>query len=243
MIFSKETHAFYVFLLFYTKQIKSKECSLIQLNFKLLEKNQKVHFMKHTYLKKIFIAFGVILSVHLTAQKESSFKIPKQYSLEFGYRNVFSVIDRTNILPENSATNGYGFLFDYAWQLGGLTGKKPAIFLSVPIGYTVLLPDNYISQRASMLNYGWAIRHELAKNKVFTPFVGYGLFLNTLKIQGVEGGIMGHQTQFDLGTNFNTSSKLKLFAKIQYSYTSYPKPEHNKRLHYQYFDVRVGVRY
>jgi opacity protein-like surface antigen len=106
-----------------------------------------------------------------------------------------------------------------------------------------LLPDNNISQRASMLNYGWAIRHELTKNKVFTPFVGYGLFLNTLKIQDVEGGIMGHQTQFDFGTDYKISSKLKLFAKLQYSYTSYPKPEHDKRLHYQFLDVRVGVRY
>jgi opacity protein-like surface antigen len=78
---------------------------------------------------------------------------------------------------------------------------------------------------------------------VFTPFVGYGLFLNTLKIQDVEGGIMGHQTQFDFGTDYKISSKLKLFAKLQYSYTSYPKPEHDKRLHYQFLDVRVGVRY
>ncbi len=192
---------------------------------------------------KILILSIFFITADLFAQHEVTFKIPKQYSLEFGYRNVFSVIDRTGILPENKTTNGYGFLLDYAWQLGGLNSKKPAIYLSIPIGYTVLMPDNNLSQRATMLNYGWATRHELAKNKPFTPFVGYGLFLNTLKIKGVEGGIMGHQTQFDLGADFKTSSKLKYFAKLQYSYTSYPKPEHDKRLHYQYFDVRVGVRY
>ena len=192
---------------------------------------------------KILILSIFFITANLFAQKETNFKIPKQYSLEFGYRNVFSVIDRTNILPANNATHGYGFLLDYAWQLGGLYGKKPAIYLSIPIGYTVLIPDNNLSQRATMLNYGWATRHELAKNKPFTPFVGYGLFINTLKIKGVEGGIMGHQTQFDFGADFKTSSRVKYFAKLQYSYTSYPKPEHDKRLHYQYFDVRVGVRY
>ena len=192
---------------------------------------------------KILLFFLIIIPALSHSQETATFKIPKQYSLEFGYRNVFSVIDRTGILPENKAANGYGFLFDYAWQLSGFSARKPAIFLSVPIGYTVLMPDNNLSQRATMLNYGWAIRHELAKNKPVTPFVGYGLFLNTLKIDGVSGGIMGHQTQFDLGVNFKTAGRLRYFAKMQYSYTSYPKPEHDKRLHFQYFDVRVGVRY
>lgn len=200
--------------------------------------------MRYQSHHKILILSIFFIAVNLFAQNEPvTFKIPKQYSLEFGYRNVFSVIDRSGILPENNATNGYGFLFDYAWQLSGFSAKKPAIFLSVPIGYTVLTPENNLSQRANMLNYGWAIRHELSKNKPLTPFVGYGLFLNTLKINGIDGGIMGHQTQFDLGMNLNTSSRLKYFAKIQYSYTSYPKQEHDKRLHYQYFDLRVGVRF
>gem|GEM_PF-3350410 len=62
--------------------------------------------------------------------------------MEFGYRNLFSLIDNANALPAKLATQGYGFLFDYAWQLSGLNKKRPAVYLTVPIGYTVLLPYN-----------------------------------------------------------------------------------------------------
>jgi len=191
-----------------------------------------------------FLIFSLcFITFVAVSQEKSTFKIPKQYSLELGYRNVFSVIDRSNIMGENYATNGYGFLLDYAWQLSGFDGKKPAVYLSVPIGYTIMMPDNVNSNQISMLNYGWTVRHELTKGHKMTPFVGYGLLLNTLKLKDVAGGVMGHQTQFELGTNFNTKSRLKYFAKIQYSYTSYPQLEKENRLHLQYFDVRVGVRY
>jgi hypothetical protein len=171
-------------------------------------------------------------------------KVPKQYSLEFGYRNLFSVIDNSPIAPFlNSATHGYGFLFDYAWQLSGLNKKRPAVFLSVPIGYSVVFADNNLSKNISLLNYGWTVRHELAVNKPIVPFVGYGLLLNTLKINGTLGGVMGHQTQFEGGLNFNTKTKLKYFAKIQYSYTSFPKLGVKERIHFQFADIRVGVRF
>ncbi|HRZ98179.1 MAG TPA: hypothetical protein P5084_11535 [Paludibacter sp.] len=197
--------------------------------------------------KNIFYSFLIIsiflLSSTLSAQEKIIYKAPKQISFEGGYRYVLPIVDHSNVLGGNSATNGYGFLFDYAWQLGGLNGKKPGIFLSVPMGYTIMLPDNNESKRVSMLNYGWTIRHELTKNKLFTPFLGYGLLLNTLKIKGTDGGVMGHQTQFELGTNLNTNTRLKYFAKIQYSYTSYPKLEDDKRMHFQFVDVRVGARF
>ncbi len=171
-------------------------------------------------------------------------KVPKQYSLEFGYRNLFSVIDNSTVNPyTNSATHGYGFLFDFAGQLCGFTKKRPAVFLTVPLGYAVLLPDNAASKRISMLNYGWTTRHEFGVDRPLTPFVGYGLLLNTLKIAGTEGGVMGHQTQFEGGVNFKTKSHLKYFAKIQYSYTSYPKLGARERIHLQYADFRVGVRF
>jgi len=171
-------------------------------------------------------------------------KVPKQYSLEFGYRNLFSVIDNSGITPYvNSATHGYGFLFDYAWQLSGLNKKRPAVFLTVPMGYTVLLPDNASSKRISLLNYGWTTRHEFGVDKHITPFVGYGLLLNTLKIDGTPGGVMGHQTQFEGGINLNTKSRLKYFAKVQYSYTSFPKLGVRERIHLQFADVRFGVRF
>jgi len=171
-------------------------------------------------------------------------KVPKQYSLEFGYRNLFSVIDKSLDAPYvNSASHGYGFLFDYAWQLSGLNKKRPAVFLTVPMGYAVIFPDNSTSKRISMLNYGWTTRHEFGVDKPFTPFVGYGLLLNTLKIDGTPGGVMGHQTQFEGGVNFKTKSRIKYFAKIQYSYTSYPKLGVRERIHLQYADFRVGLRF
>lgn len=169
-------------------------------------------------------------------------KVPKQYSLEFGYRNLFSVIDHSNSYS-NSATHGYGFLFDYAWQLSGLNKKRPAVYLSVPMGYAVIFADDNASKRISLFSYGWTTRHEFGVNKSVTPFVGYGLLLNTLKIKGTSGGVMGHQTQFEGGFNFKTNYKLKYFAKIQYSYTSFPKLGAKERIHFQFADLRVGVRF
>jgi len=171
-------------------------------------------------------------------------KVPKQYSFEFGYRNVFSVIDHAPVgAYTNSARHGYGFLFDYAWQLSGLNKKRPAVFISVPLGYTVVMADDAASKNISFLSYGWTVRHELARNKKVTPFVGYGLLLNTLKIQDTPGGVMGHQTQFDLGMNIKSKWKLRYFAKIEYSYASFPKLGVKERMHFQFADLRVGVRF
>jgi len=192
-----------------------------------------------------FLFFNTLflISTTLTAQEKASYKVPKQLSIEGGYRYMLPVIDNSNVLQGNSATNGYGFLFDYGWQVSGLNGTKPAIYLTVPMGYTVVMPDNLLSKQISMLNYGWTVRHELNKNKKFTPFAGYGLLLNTLKIKGTDGGVMGHQTQFELGANLNTNSRLKYFGKIQYSYTSYPRLNDDKRMHFQFFDLRIGARF
>lgn len=199
--------------------------------------------MNKIIFKPIFISLILLSPVFLFAQKDTTFyKVPKQISIEGGYRYVFSVIDRSASPLVNSASSGYGFLIDYGWKLSGLNNKKPGIFLTVPMGYTVMLPDNSASKRVSMLNYGWTMRHELNVNKTITPFLGYGLLLNTLSVDGTDGGVMGHQTQFEVGANFNTKTKLKYFAKLQYSYTSYPKLNDSKRIHFQYFDLRFGVR-
>ncbi len=206
-------------------------------------------------MKKIFILSIITLGLtlysnNLAAQETMISKVPKQISFEAGYRNVFTLIDKSAIsflnptsTGMNEATHGYGFLFDYAWKLSGLDGKKPAIFITVPIGYTVMMPDNSASKSLSMLNYGWTVRHELACNKKVVPFVGYGLLLNTLKIDGTEGGVMGHQTQFEGGVNLNTNSRLKYFAKLQCSYTSFPKLGAKERIHFMFADLRVGVRF
>ncbi len=183
-------------------------------------------------------------TISLSAQNENKLvKVPHQISFETGYRNVFSLIDNSTAINGNSATHGIGALLDYGWQVSGLNGQKPAVYLTVPIGYTKMFADNPASKDISMLNYGWTVRHNLNRDKKFTPFVGYGLLLNTLKIDDTVGGVMGHQTQFELGTNLNTKTRIKYFAKFQYSYTSYPRLNDSKRIHFQFLDLRIGARF
>jgi len=193
--------------------------------------------------KLSLFAFLILFSANtIFAEDVKPSKAPKQYSLEAGYRNVFYVTDKSNLFG-NNYSHGYGYLFDYAWQLSGIDGKKPSAFISVPIGYSVMVPNNANYKQISMLNYGWTVRHELSRNSKLTPFLGYGLLLNTLKQEGILGGVMGHQTQFDFGANFNTSSRLKYFAKIECSYTSYPKLGATERIHFMFTDLRIGLRF
>ncbi|MEA4936121.1 MAG: hypothetical protein VB102_05685 [Paludibacter sp.] len=191
--------------------------------------------MKKSIFTIIILALCII---NIQAQQNVFKKVPKQYSFEFGYRNLFAY---SNITMNN--THGYGALFDYAWQLSGFDGKKNASYISVPIGYTVLLPNDKLSKQISMLNYGWTVRHELTRNKRTVPFIGYGLLLNNMRIEDREGSVFGHQTQFDLGLNINTNSKLIYFAKIEYSYTSYPRFDEPERIRMHYADLRVGIRF
>lgn len=189
---------------------------------------------KKTTLILLLIAVNVIVM----AQQTFISKVPKQYSFEFGYRNLFA---QSNFV--NQSTHGYGMLFDYAWQLSGLDGKKSPVYLSVPLGYTVLMPDNPESKSVHMLNYGWTVRHDLSRGHKWTPFVAYGLLLNNMRITDTEGSLFGHQTQFDLGVNMNTSGRLKYYAKIEYSYTSYPRFNESERIRLHYADLRIGVRF
>ena len=186
----------------------------------------------------LIFTFILISSVLFPTQSQTFKKVPKQYSLEIGPRNLFS---HSNITLNNSM--GFGGLFDYAWQLSGFDGTKNASFISVPMGYTILPGNDAATERISMLNYGWTVRHELARNKKMIPYVGYGLFLNDLKIKGTEGSVFGHQTEFDFGLNFNTRTRLKYFVKLQYSYTSYPRFNEPERIKLHYADIRLGVRF
>jgi hypothetical protein len=188
-------------------------------------------------MKKYFSIFTLLLLTTLVLNAQIS-KVPKQYSFEMGYRNHFSTINYPN-----EAMHGYGFLLDYAWQLSGLDGTKPKVFLSVPMGYTIVMPVDDLNKKMSMLNYGWTVRHELKKKGDIMPFVGYGLFLNNMKFNGTSGSVTGHQTQFEFGYNFHIKTRLQYFAKIQYSYSSYPQLGSKERIHMQYADLRVGLRF
>lgn len=186
----------------------------------------------------LIFTFILISSVLFPTHAQTFKKVPKQYSFEIGPRYLFS---HSNITLNNSM--GFGGLFDYAWQLSGFDGTKNASFISVPMGYTILPGNDAATERISMLNYGWTVRHELARNKKMIPYVGYGLFLNDLKIKGTEGSVFGHQTEFDFGLNFNTSTRLIYFVKLQYSYTSYPRFNEPERIKLHYADIRLGMRF
>ncbi len=188
-------------------------------------------------LIQIIISFITVFNIFSQSSVVISKKVPKEYSLEAGYRHVFSQSQ-----VSNKTSHGYGGLFDYAWQLSGFDGSKHKSFISVPMGYTIMLPDDATQQRTTMLNYGWTVRHELKKKAAWMPFVGYGLFLNDLRFADVDGSVFGHQTQFEFGYNYQTMGRLQYFAKIQYSYTSYPQLHEPLRIKYHYADLRVGIR-
>jgi hypothetical protein len=180
----------------------------------------------------------LIFSLTILAQEKTLVKAPKQYSFEIGYRNIFS---QSNFL--NKTTHGYGMLFDYAWQLSGFDGTKNKSFISVPMGYSIMSADNSSSNNIHMLNYGWTVRHELLRDKKAIPFIGYGLLINNMRQTGIEGSLFGHQTQFDLGVNFKTKTRMQYFAKIEYSYTSYPQFNEPERIRLHFADLRIGMRF
>ncbi len=183
------------------------------------------------------IIFLILISISSFSIAQIA-KVPKQYSLEAGSRYIFS---QSNL--DNNANVGYSLLFDYGWQLSGLDGKRAASYITVPIGYTHLMPATDMDKSMSMLNYGWTVRHNLSLEKKWTPFVGYGLLFNNLRIQDREGSVFGHQTRFDFGYDIKTDYRWSYFIKLQYSYTSYPQFDEPERIRMHYADLRLGVRF
>jgi hypothetical protein len=178
----------------------------------------------------------ISLSLILSAQDNYPDRVPKQYSVELGY----SYAPRSDF--EHLAGNGITLGFDYAWQLSGINGKKPAVFLSIPLSYTYLFATQPGDSSASMLTYGWRVRHQLSKGKTVTPYLGYYLLLNQLKIFEHEGSAMGHQTKFEFGLNFN-SQKTFPFMQLDYSMTRFPSLDTKKSKWIHSLGIRSGVRF
>jgi hypothetical protein len=105
--------------------------------------------------------------------------VPKNVSLETGYKYVLN--SDFSELGKNAVTG----LLDYAWQVSGLDGSR-GIFITIPLGYTYL-PAPVGREKASILAYGWTIRHEVLKKENWGLFLGYGLLLNQLFISSKEG--------------------------------------------------------
>ncbi len=185
----------------------------------------------------ILLAFILLLSVIQTKANtpEAMNRVPKVKSLEIGYRNLIG----TDF--ENINSSGYTFMFDYAWQLSGFHGNKKESFISVPLGYTILNIGE--AKSARILSYGWTVKHNLRKNKRAVPFLGYGLLLNQLSIDGIEGKVMGHQTRFDFGYDFNNQNRLYPFIKIEYSMTRYYQLANSKNKHLNSWVLKTGFRF
>ena len=184
-------------------------------------------------MKTLFILIiGILLTQDLISNTID--KVPKQYSIEMGYRMV-SANDF-----EGLNSMGTTILFDYAWQLSGFISKKPS-YISVPLGYTYLFHGKG-EKSARILSYGWSVRHDLLKEKSWTPFIGYSLVLNQLSIESTEGQLFGHQTKFDFGLDHMISEKLTMFTKIEYSMTRYPQLEKESSWMRAY-EFKFGLRF
>ena len=192
-------------------------------------------------MRTLILLTIVFLSyINLIAQQSEPFeKVTKQYTLELGVRSITHYSDFNN-----KASMGEGVLFDYAWKLSGYNKKKNA-YISVPIGFYIFNADKKSEANEVMriLNYGWTVRHELRKDKKVIPFIGYGLLLNQLWINKIDGNAIGHQTKFEFGANYTIKGKNILFGKIEYSMMRFPSLNNQKAMKISSSDINIGFRF
>lgn len=144
--------------------------------------------------------------------------------------------------PDTLAGSGFGIMIDYGWQVSGFNGKKKRSFISVPLGYSYII-DNKNKEMGKLLNYGWAVTHELTKDTNFVPFIGYGLLLNQYTFENIKGSIFGHQSKFEFGINYFVSSKWALYGKLDYSYLRFPIYNESKSRSIHQTEVKFGMKY
>jgi hypothetical protein len=186
------------------------------------------------------IVFLVVVCSMLTfvvkAQDDQPDRVPKQYSIEFGYCPIFSSD------YEHIGTNGINLGLDYAWQLTGLTGKKKPVFISVPLSYTYFTGSQASDTAISILTYGWTVRHHLTKGKPITPYFGYSLLLSQMKVISVKGADMGHQTKFEFGLNFERKKAIP-FVQLEYSMIRFPQPGIKDSYWIQSLGIKGGFKF
>lgn len=187
-------------------------------------------------MKKLIITLLFVIPLLLHAQDGIRVKVPKQISLETGYRRILQS-EMTN-----QASNGYTVLLDYAWQLSGFTGKR-ASFLSVPLGYTYMLADTDTARSVRVISYGWTVRHELTSKKNFVPYLGYALMLNNYAEKGIDGHRFAHQTRFSLGVNKNGPGAIQPYVQLDYTMSFYPVWGIKGSQGYSFIELKLGARY
>jgi len=184
----------------------------------------------------VLILILFLVSTSVFSQVKLFERCPRQYSFEAGYR-----YDYSNSFSDNSGS-GYGMLFDWSWKMSGFVNKHN-IYLSVPMGYTMMTANDLAHTEYSVLNYGWTVRHELLKNKKTLPFLGYALLLNQYRISGTSGSVFGHQTKFEFGYNFRCDKKVIYFAKIEYGFTRYARLGDKISNKVYAVELKVGLRW
>lgn len=186
-------------------------------------------------LTTIFIFISIIT---IEAQQNTPFfRIPRIKTFEAGYK----------YLPENSfsktTVHGETFWFDYAWQLRGFDSTKNAVYISIPLGLT-LLQGNDIDADIHILEYGWTIRHNILRNRKWIPWIGYALLLNNVQIYDRSGSLFGHQTRLEIGITHNKPKKhLNPLFKIEYGYARFPQFNETKSNVIQHITIKVGFRF
>lgn len=187
-------------------------------------------------MRKILVVLLICLPFIAQGQDSSLKKVPKQMSLEAGFRRI------TSSELSNKASNGASVLFDYAWQLSGFNGGR-ASFISVPLGYTFMWSDLKPSNAVRVISYGWTVRHELRPQDGWVPYIGYALMLNNYSEQGVDGHQFAHQTRFSLGLNQYNTSNFQPYLQIDYSMTFYPQWGTKGSLGHKFVELKFGVRF
>jgi hypothetical protein len=187
-------------------------------------------------MKRILILLLFILPTMAQSQDSIMKRVPKQISLEAGYRRI------TGTEMTNKASNGYSVLLDYAWQLSGFHGGH-ASYISVPLGYTQMMADDDSSNAARVISYGWTVRHEIKAQKGWVPYFGYGLMLNNYGEKGIDGHQFAHQTRFSFGLNNYNTSNFQPYAEIDYSMTFYPQWGTKGSMSYKFVEIKIGARF
>lgn len=176
---------------------------------------------------------GIVLAFPLVGFTQNLAKAPGYLSFEAGPRILLTS-------DMDISTTGTTLGIDYSWQLSGYDGK-PAGYIAIPFSYTRLFTGKGAS-RATMLSLGWSVRHDLKAMQKNLPFLGYGMYLNQLHIDGKKGSSLGHQTQINAGYLFNDDGKISPYIKVEYSLTRFPNFEQSPCNMINAIELKAGVR-
>ncbi|MBN8215160.1 MAG: hypothetical protein J0L75_00870 [Spirochaetes bacterium] len=159
--------------------------------------------------------------------KPARFRIPHAFNFELGTKYNFS-----STFKEMPAVGAFG-AFEYAWQLSGFEGHRPAVYLGLPLRWHTMLSGSNAFGQSQILSYGFTIRHQLSTGRL-RPFIAYNLLVNQFtpdalqtNLAGHPGRLMGHETKFDFGLELVGDKPAKGFAacgrlQISGSLTTFP---------------------